>query len=231
MKTTLYLIPGTMCDPLLWSYIKPELEKQFELIHLTIPVENDIELVLTGLQAQLPNEPVNLLGFSLGGYLATCLAEITPKRFARLMIVSNSPCQLPETEIKQRQQTIKWLRQFPYSGITDKKIEQMLARENKKNAAIKSIIKTMEQNLGYDCLLRQLQATSERQDKSSVMVNSTIDWHFCFGDEDNLVNFDWMEQIAKQGCNTYQIANCGHMLPLEQPQALVELINTVFNQG
>ena len=220
-----------MCDPLLWSYIRPELEKQFEFIHLAIPVVDDFESVLSGLQAQLPDEPVNLLGFSLGGYLATCLAELRPDSFKRLLIVSNSPCKLPDAELSQRLQTIKWLSQFPYSGITDKKIEQMLALEHKGSVAIKSIIKTMEQNLGYDCLLKQLTATSERQDKSAEIVSSKIDWHFCFGDEDNLVNFDWMEQIAKQGINTYQVAKCGHMLPLEQPQALVALVNNVFSQG
>lgn len=217
-----------MCDPLLWSYMRTELEQQFDLVHLVIPVADELEAVLSGLQSQLPEEPVNLLGFSLGGYLATCLAELLPTRFNRLLIVSNSPCKLPDSELKQRQQTIKWLSQFPYSGITDKKIEQMLALDNRANLEIKSIIKTMERNLGYDCLLKQLTATSDRQDKSSVISNSKAQWHFCFGEEDNLVNFDWIQQIIEQGVNVYNIANCGHMLPLEQPSELVNIINKVF---
>lgn len=217
-----------MCDPLLWSYMSTELEQQFDLVYLVIPEVNELGAVLSGLQAQLPDEPVFLLGFSLGGYLAACLAELSPNSFSRLLIVSNSPCKLPDSELKQRQQTIKWLSQFPYSGITDKKIEQMLALENRDNLEIKSIIRTMEQNLGYDCLLKQLTATSDRQDKSNVISSSTAQWHFCFGEEDNLVNFDWIEQITKQGNQVYTIAKCGHMLPLEQPKELVKIINQVF---
>lgn len=229
-KPKLYFIPGTMCDPLIWSRIWPELEQDFQLQHLAIPADTALPQLLDGLLQQICEDKANLVGFSMGGYLATCLAEKWPARFNKVILLSNSPCQLPEAEMIQREQTINWLQKFKYRGITEQKMQSMLAQSRANDTSIKQIIMQMEQNLGYPTLLQQLQATSKRADKSDVLKAKQVAFSFCYGDEDNLVNKAWLSAIAKQqNYPLLQVANCGHMLPLEQPQALVKLIIDSFS--
>ncbi len=228
-KPKLYFIPGTMCDPLIWSRIWPELKQDFQLQHVAIPAHNDLPQLLDGLWQQISEDKANLVGFSMGGYLATCLAEKWPERCNKVIVISNSPCQLPETEMIQREQTINWLQKFQYRGITEQKMQSMLAQSRANDTSIKQIIMQMEQNLGYPTLLQQLQATSKRTDKSDVLKAKQVAFSFCHGDEDNLVNKAWLSTIAKQqNYPLLQVADCGHMLPLEQSDKLIEFIAKQF---
>ena len=229
MKPKLYWIPGTMCDQLVWSRTWPELEQEFELVHLTIPTEPSVDDIVMALSAQINESEINLIGFSLGGYLATCLAEHFPNKVANLLVISNSPCPLPEAEIQQRKQTINWLEKFAYRGVTEQKINTMLAASRADDIGLKQVIMKMEENLGYDTLLPQLKATSNREGKSEFISNTSTQISFCFGDEDRLVNHTWLTQVAQQNdCQLFKVENCGHMLPLEQPQILVSVIRKLF---
>lgn len=228
-KTKLYFIPGTMCDPLIWSKVWPKLESQFELVHLPIPNEDNIEAILSSLLASFEEPSVNVIGFSMGGYLATCLAERQPQMFNRVLVIANSPCALPDAELQQRKQTISWLTRFQYRGITEQKAQSMLADNVDKPNELIEIIESMEQNLGYDTLLTQLEATSFRLDKSSFLKSKKVSMSFCYGEQDKLVNRIWLQSLAEQfGLTTHQVAHCGHMLPLEQPEQLVQIIEKTF---
>jgi pimeloyl-ACP methyl ester carboxylesterase len=218
-----------MCDQLIWSKVWPSLESQFELIHIPIPSEDNIDTLLSSLSASMPEQDINLIGFSLGGYLATCLAELKPERFNKVLIVANSPCALPDEEMQQRLQAINWLKRFPYRGITQQKVNSMLAEQVSDRAGLTSIIEQMEQNLGYHRLLEQLQATSHRLDKSSFLASKQSRFQFCFGDEDKLVQKEWLTQLAlEHGIVATEVSNCGHMMPLEQPERLVEITRKYF---
>lgn len=229
-KPKLYFIPGTMCDPLIWSRIWPELEQDFQLQHLAIPADTDLPQLLDGLLQQINEDKANLVGFSMGGYLATCLAEKWPEKFDKVIVISNSPCQLPEAEMLQREQTINWLQKFQYRGMTEQKMQSMLAQSRANDTSIKQIMVQMEQNLGYPTLLLQLQATSKRTDKSEVLTAKQVAFSFCHGDEDKLVNKAWLSSITQeQNYPLLQVPDCGHMLPLEQPKALLGFILECVN--
>lgn len=224
-KPTLYFIPGTMCDHGIWSKIWPELQHHFELIHLPVPTQYEFTDLLQQLLSLLPNEKVNLIGFSMGGYLAACIAQQKPEWIERLLVISNSPCALPLEEIQQRQQTLNWLNSFQYAGITEQKINQMLAQAHQQDQALKQLIRDMELRLGYDRLVQQLTATTERVELTELVNQPNS--HFCYGDEDQLINASWLEQKVAPS-HLHQFKQCGHMLPLEQPELLVELIHTLF---
>ena len=218
-----------MCDQLLWSKVWPSLESQFELIHIPIPSEDNIDALLSSLSASMPEQDVNLVGFSLGGYLATCLAELTPSRFNKVLVIANTPCALPDEEMQQRSQTINWLKRFPYRGVTQQKVNSLVAKKVSGLAELTSIIGQMEQNLGYHRMLEQLQSTSYRQDKSSFLAAKQTQFQFCFGDEDRLIQREWMAKLTlEQGITAIEVDNCGHMMPLEQPDKLIAITINYF---
>lgn len=224
-ETPLYLIPGTMCDERLWRYLWPLLEDR-QPRHLPIPPGENIAELVEGLVAQLPARPVNLFGFSLGGYLAAALAVAHPERIARLFICANTLRALPETELRQRRQLLDWVERHGYSGISDRKIAAMLAPGNRDRGEIADIMRSMDATLGEKALLSQLRATSERADLADELVALAAPVTFCFGEEDELVNREWLENLQRRrpGLRVTQVPGAGHMLPLERHQALAEEI-------
>ncbi|MGL6162469.1 alpha/beta fold hydrolase [Microbulbifer sp.] len=221
-SSPIYAIPGTMCDQQLWQFLRPQLEQP--LVHIPIPNADSVPGLVRALLAQLPDTPVDLLGFSLGGYLAAALVVAAPDRFARVMVSANSPCALPVDEVKQRRQLLAWVQRQGYGGLSDRKIAQMVAPANLANRAITDCMKAMDQRLGQAVLVSQLSATSDRRDLYKPLAALGAKVTYCYGELDRLVNRDWMAAIARHA-PVCELPGAGHMLPLEAPALLAREIN------
>jgi len=231
IKPKLYLLPGTMCDATLWRHVAPSLEAQFELNFIAIPKETNLQAMVASLAAQLPDTKVNLAGFSLGGYLSALFTQSVPQRVERLMVVANSPCALPESELVQRRQTIAFLQKFEYRGATPMRINQLLGERSKDDSALIEHILQMEIAVGLDQLLPQLQATSERDDLSQFFAQTEVETKFVYGDEDVLVNAQWIESLANPYVSRKRLEQVGHMSPLEAPTLLAAEMLSFFNRN
>jgi len=230
MSHKLYFIPGTMCDQRLWQSLWPELLGAYEPVHLAIPEAESIEQIVDQLSQQLPDEPVNLVGFSLGGYLASAIYCRAPQRIARLMVLSNSPQGLPQSEIDERAKAIGWVNKNGYNGIPLKKVQRLLHVDNRSDRAITDLICQMDAEMGQAVLVQQLQATTKRVDLAPLLKQARRPIQFCFGDQDGLVDGTLLNKLAEQNSNlcVTEVAGSGHMLPLERPTELAQVINNWF---
>ena len=87
--TEVYCLPGTMCDQRLWDTTQQALGSHIALRHVAIPSEDSCVNGRSP-RAVLPTTPINLLGFSMGGYIACAFALAYPERINRLMVLSNT---------------------------------------------------------------------------------------------------------------------------------------------
>jgi len=230
LKEKIYFIPGTMCDVRLWEEVWPTLTitlgDKYQLVHLPIPAKSNIEEILVELRACISDSNINLVGFSLGGYLASAIYHFSPEIVNRLFIAGNIPCSLPNQELQSRQRIVHWVKKNGYSGLPKKRAVELLHSDNQCNKIIIAKMIAMDKALGVKILLQQLAATTHRQDLFTDILKATIPVTFVYGIEDNLVNSQLFDKIP---CNnsliqTVEIPNAGHMLPLEQPDAMAEEI-------
>ncbi|UTA47052.1 alpha/beta hydrolase [Simiduia sp. 21SJ11W-1] len=221
----LYFVPGTQCDEQLWHGLWPLLAPH-ECTHLSIPLANSIDEMVAGLLAQLPEAPVALIGFSLGGYLSARLATQYPARVSRLLVCANSACALPAAEVRGREQLVQAIKRLGYRGLNNQKIAQMVGPSNIGRPEISACMKAMDARLGAGHLLNQLAATSKREDLLGALAGFTQPLALCFGEQDALVSKAWVARLveARPATKVYSVENCGHMLPLEQPQALANVV-------
>lgn len=229
MKTKLYLIPGTMCTQQLWQFLLPSLSDEFELCYLTIPNKMSLDDISDHLVAQFEEDRVNLLGFSLGGYIASLVASRFPERLDKLMVLANSPCALNADELSLRKQTVSILKRFGYKGMPRVKAEALLAE---KSALHIDLILEMDKALGADTLLSQLENTSSRDDLMQPLLALDCDVRFIYSQKDNLINLAWMQELnalAGHKMSQKMVAGSSHMLPLEEPIMISREINTFFN--
>ncbi len=230
-EQTVYALPGTMCDERLWTKLNDE-ELHFSIHHIDIPQDNSMEHIIQSLEKILPDEPVNLLGFSLGGYIASAFCSKNYDRVKKLAVLSNSPTTLPNEEVKQREQLVNWVEKHGYSGITENKIKFLLHENNIANADIIQLIFDMDKVCGEQTLLNQLKATTYRSDLSIALAATNARVGFFYGRQDKLINEKKLESLANSFVNitTHKIETAGHMLPLESPNMLAEALNSYFEE-
>jgi len=227
----IYFIPGTMCDERLWAQVWqkliPLLPEHIKLIHLAIPTLKTINEISNTLAEQLDPSSY-LVGFSLGGYFASEIALQHPQKIAKLLLVSNMSSALPEKENKERTRTIQWIRKNGYKGIPDKRINGLIHPSAHNNEEIKNIIRAMDNILGKDTLLHQLEVTTRRANLLPQLIKLRCPLTFCIGDTDSLVKIERIQHHLDQNITSNKklkiIPNTGHMLPLEQPKVLADTI-------
>lgn len=231
MKTKVYFIPGTQCDERLWQFLWPEMSDEYQLIHLEIPNENSVENLVSELAKRLPNEKINLLGFSLGGYLASTFALLYPERINSLVILANTPNILPAEEIASREKIVKWIGKHGYKGMTVARANSFLHTRHHNNQAILSLIQGMDLSLGQETLLQQLAASTQRKNLLPAFERLQKPILFCFGEQDHLVTKSSFEVLAKNNAQVkyHEIINAGHMLPLEQPLLLAQKLKHFYS--
>lgn len=104
MAQKLVLLHGWGLNSAVWATLTPKLESEFQVQAVNIPgfggepwlpayvdIEQVADKIATDL-AQTQQEPVVLLGWSLGGLLATLIAVRHPQLVIRLHTVASSPC-------------------------------------------------------------------------------------------------------------------------------------------
>ena len=189
---------------------------------------NNSDLSSDGLRDkdELNDKRINLLGFSLGGYLASAFYTSYSDQVKKLFIASNVPCILSEAEISARKRIINWVEKNGYSGLSAKRASEFLHQKNKQNKAIIDKMRVMDKALLEEVLLQQYKVTTKREDLFTELLKADIPITFCYGVEEHLVNRVLFDKMPANNSliQHIEIPDAGHMLPLEQPEAMAKAI-------
>ncbi|MEP1383707.1 MAG: alpha/beta hydrolase [Paraglaciecola sp.] len=170
------------------------------------------------------DEPVHLVGFSMGAYIAALTALEHKSRVASLTLISGSCNALPDDVLVQRKQTLKLIRSKQFKGSSEKHIIKYFHEANQNDNALKDVVKGMERDLGMGVLEAQLSATEVRKNLVLQLATCHFPIQFVVGEQDNLVKLTEIERAVAslQQAKVTIIKGAGHMLPLEQPITLAQ---------
>lgn len=227
MKEKIYVLPGLMCDERLFASLKPFINNQFEMIFMPIPLAHTLDEMILELKKQLPNEPINLLGFSLGGYVASYFAVQNPKRVKRVFIMASSVCSMPQTEIQKRQDVLRFVEKNGLKKLSQKQILKLLDPKNHQNVELKNLIQDMYVKLGEKVFKQQIQSTLKRDDLSKELNALANPVWFFYAQNDQMIDLSWFDLIKQnEQHKIFTHQSSSHMLPLEEPQKVVEVIHS-----
>jgi len=229
MKKTIYLLPGFMCNEQIFSKLLPLVEDSYNFIYLKIPQKNTIDEIINQLYNILKDEEkINILGFSLGGYLAISFGLKYPEKVDKLMAVSSSINSLPKEEIEKREHGLKIIKSFGFKNLSVKTINHML--EEKDNKELIRLIQNMYTSLGEENLYSQMSSTLNRENLTKKLENSSLKTCFFYSLKDRLVDEKAINKIVSNNQYFYQerIDSTSHMLTLEKPEKLANCIKNWF---
>ena len=163
MAEILTFLPGTMCDQRLWQPVWRALGPRFSCDY--VPIESaPTRAGMLGLiqSAAAAGDPLHLVAFSMGGYLALQYALDNPGRVASLITVGSSAFGLTPQEAAERIRALELLEKHDYRGMPTSRLHQFVHPSHRSDPAVVDVIRAMDRDLGKPVLVAQLKDTSTR---------------------------------------------------------------------
>lgn len=217
MKEKIYFIPGLMTDIRLWKRLTPLLNDTYDIVHTPIPHSTNFDEIVHILDKHFDNEQINLLGFSLGGYISSYFSCKFPNRVKRLFTVSATPGTTSKEEIARRELKIEAFKNSDDFGIDIKKALSLVEEANQNDEDLLKTIVEMFNDLGRETFITQLYSTFNRVDLFEELKKLNIPIYMFYSNNDRLLDQISLKRIEKEEHNIKMLKREGtsHNIPLE----------------
>ena len=220
----LVLLPGMACDAALWRHALPALSAQRPVRVVDVHHRaNSLPAMAALLLAEQPGELL-LAGCSLGGMVALEAARQAPDRIRGLALLGTTA--RPDTPelITLRTQAIALFAQGRMEELI--RVNAIFTFHPRHTAALLEDYVAMVLRAGTDSLIRQNRAVMARADLRPHLSAVRCPTLVVGGLADPLTPPDCSTEIAAAipGAQMHLLAECGHMLTWEQPQAVTALL-------
>jgi pimeloyl-ACP methyl ester carboxylesterase len=221
-RTPLVLLPGLLCDALLWQAQIAGLGEAADCWVADHTRSDSMTQVAADVLLAAPFERFALAGLSMGGYLALEMMRQAPERIERLALLDTAPgADTPEAS-ERRRAFIELAERGRFMGVTDTLLPQLVHPDHLGDVALTAVIKTMARNVGKAAFIRQERAIMSRVDSMPLLAKIRCPVLVLCGRQDALTPVMRHQDMAKAipGAKLEVIEQCGHLATLEQPQAV-----------
>src|SRR5574344_538514 len=231
MKEKIYFIPGLMTNERLGNRILPKIEDDFEIVNLKIPKSTNLDEINKLLHKEIQEEKINLLGFSLGGYIASYFAINFPSRVKRLFMLSATTAQTSDIELARRREKLEFAKINDEIYLDIQKAKTLVEEQNQNDIELLQTIVTMFNEMGKDTFISQLESTFNREDLSSHLKELKLPVTMFYSSDDRLLDSLAIRKLENEKHNINLIKRFGtsHNIPLEFPDELAQNIKNWMN--
>ncbi|MBB2758478.1 UNVERIFIED_ORG: pimeloyl-ACP methyl ester carboxylesterase [Xanthomonas campestris] len=223
-RPTLLLLPGLLNDAQLWQAQRVALAELADYVVGDITQGESMRALATQLLAQMPPR-FALAGFSLGGYVAQEILRIAPERVERLALLDTSArADSPERAAQRRAQEASVRGASAFHGFGERLLRHYVHPSRWQDEALLERVRGMTQRLGVEVFLRQNRL--EREDGRALLRAYAGPLLVLCGQDDAITPPALHEEMAALAVQArlVQVPACGHLSPLEQPQAVSDAL-------
>ena len=226
MKPVLLLIPGMLCDERIWQAVSPLVGEDVDLRIADVSVGATIsalaEAAWDAISDVGPQRPVFLAGFSLGGYVAIEMVVHQKRPVAGVALISTSA--RPETaEGRQIREKTNAAMRTNFSKVIDGLVQWGMYQPPEPVA---TGFRAMCQEQGSEVGVRQNAAIAQRADHRAALGRLSLPVILLCGQQDKITPPELTEEMMRliPSAQYHLIEDAGHMLPLEQPEAVAGIV-------
>ncbi|MEH6583116.1 MAG: alpha/beta fold hydrolase [Halioglobus sp.] len=218
-STDLLLLPGMMCDELMWQQQIDDLSPFTSVLVGDIGHSNSVETIARTLLEEAPPR-FALAGLSMGGIVALEMWRQAPHRIERLALLDTNFRQDTADRRHVRDKQIMQVQQGLLRDILRDELKpRYLAQCNRSNLALLDDLLRMGERLGEEVFVRQSLALRDRPDSTQTLATISCPTLVICGEEDELCPVELHREMAQRirGATLRVIENCGHICTMEQP--------------
>lgn len=228
MKPTLMLLPGLLCDRVVWE---PQIAALSDAWDCRVPdyeFADDLGVMAEHVLAEAP-PTFALAGHSMGGRVALEVMRRAPERVMRLALLDTgyrglAAGEAGETEVAGRMRLVKKARAEGMRAMGTDWLQGMVHPDRLDDAALGDTILNMIAAKTPAIFERQIQALIHRPDATDVLAAIRCPTTFICGAQDAWSTLDQHHEMADQVTHSRVVAieDAGHMSTLERPGAMNE---------
>jgi len=176
---------------------------------------------------EAPQVPFALIGHSLGGYIVLEMMRQAPQRVAKLLLM-NTQARLDPPEVTQRRHaTIAMIKDGRFEEAMEANFPMLVHPSRVDDETLKERMRLTRQDTGPEVYLRHQAAIMSRIDSRPFLKDIRVPTLVVSGDADRLISNEFSREMAGliPRAKLEILAQCGHLAPMEQPEALVEVMD------
>ena len=218
--------PGTLCDERIFLSLWRQLNiAQRRYVPLQWASSQEEMLALSE-DRILDNEKVHLVGYSMGGFIASLVAQRNPHNIASVTLIGYNPEGLSKEEIAKRKQLTSMLKQGNFKPDNDAYLSRFIHPSRLNDDKVAGVVKSMAQDLGKTTLLNHTLATTPRESTVKALAKINAPTTLIAAQQDAIAPAAAIARLKAQlpKANFQVIENAGHMMVLEQTDAVASII-------
>jgi pimeloyl-ACP methyl ester carboxylesterase len=218
LRPTLFLLPGLLCDAQSWA---PQIDAFGESANVVVPDFRYVRSITSMAQLVVDAAPerFSLAGHSMGGRVAIEVFRMVPQKVERLALLDTGIHPPKPAEQSKRQELIDLARAQGMEALAARWLPPML---HPNHSVLMPPLTEMVKRSTPDTFENQQRALLNRPDACAVLRYIHCPTLVLCGREDLWSPVEQHEEIALeiQGSRLRIIEECGHMAPVEQPEAV-----------
>jgi pimeloyl-ACP methyl ester carboxylesterase len=222
----LVLIPGLACDSGMWHEQLAAMPGHWNAQVVDVATRCASIETMAAMLLDEHDGPLVLCGASMGGMVAMEAARQAPARVRGLALLGTSA--RPETADMQRlrEQAIALFDAGRADEVLRANVMFAFDRRHPQLKALSARYFAIIQRAGTDQLVRQNRAVIARPDARAHLPTLRCPTLVVTGEDDALTPADCAREIAAlaPGAELHLLPHCGHMLTMEQPDAVNRLL-------
>jgi pimeloyl-ACP methyl ester carboxylesterase len=220
-RPTLILLPGLLCDAGLWQAQRKRFADRCEIVVADLTRDDSMRKMAGRVLASAP-ERFALAGLSMGGYVAQEIVREAPARVTRLALLDTSARPDSPEQAERRHALIALAKTGTFKGVTPRLLPLLIHPARLQDRAVTGVVMTMAERVGQAAFLRQQSAILGRPDGRAALARIACPALVLCGRQDVLTPPALSEEMARAipDARLVLLDDCGHLAPLEQPDAV-----------
>lgn len=172
-------------------------------------------------------QKVNIVGHSMGGYLALEMALLFPSRIEKLVLLHSTPFPDTPIQIQRRKKQIQLIEKGRKSLLIKNVGLAMMAQANRERlAAMGKELNREASNCPASGMVKTLNAIMNRSDYRTVMQRKMQHTLLVTGGQDPFMPADYYKNVLFHfpEISHYHFPECGHASFLEAPEASLQVV-------
>jgi len=218
-RQTLVLIPGLLCDGLLWRHQIAALSDLADCWVADHTRSDSMSGIAADVLRDAPSERFALAGLSMGGYVALEVMRQAARRVSRLALLDTSARADALDQSQRRLALVSLARRGRFLGVTEALVPLFLLPAHVADRELVSTVIKMAKNTGVGAFIRQEQAIMGRADSVPLLPGIRCPTLVLCGRQDTVTPVEHHEEIAGRiaGSRLEIVEDCGHLSTLECP--------------
>lgn len=223
-RAPLVLVHGQLMTEAVWARLVPLLDEPPALI-ADVTSDDGIAAMADRLLAAAPFR-FDLVGFAMGGFVAFEVLRRAPERVRRLVLLATLAEADGPAQRERRQGYADLVADGRFAEVVEERLPLLFGEASRGDEALVSVAREMADATGAAGFLRQQRAIIDRADSTADLAAIACPTLVVRGEEDGITSRVHYDALAGSipGARGKTLARCGHLVPLERPEALADLL-------